>query len=311
MILIILILEGCSYKTNSIFTFIYKSNDTYRIYELLSNDTSVVKIPEKYKHKKVTEISERSFYRNEYIEKVIISDNIIEIKDYAFEGCSNLSSLYIGKNVQILSGTAFIDTNLSEITINPDNQYFTVINDCLIEKETGALIIGTNNSIIPDGTTAITIHSFFGRRDLISIEVPESCNKIEYAAFANCTLLETVILPEGLEILDCSVFSFCRSLININIPAGIKRLEESVFHACLALETVRIPETIQGIGKGAFQFCAGLTNVYIPKSVTIIESDAFMTPVNNANIHCEASEKPIGWADDWTSSNNVVLWGDQ
>ena len=65
--------------------------------------------------------------------KVIKKNNVIEISDFAFEGCTGLNSLTVGKN----------------------NQYYCGENNCILTKEKTSLIVGCKNSIIPDGITKI------------------------------------------------------------------------------------------------------------------------------------------------------------
>ena len=62
------------------------------------------------------------------------------------------------------------------------------------------------------------------------------------------------------------------------------------------------------IGRKAFSDCTSLFYIYIPKNVEYIFNEAFYY-CNNLTIHCEATSKPINWAEGWNISNCFVIWG--
>lgn len=309
MLILCLLFFSCSDKNEGIYEFTYDSDSgTYSITAFLDEDAVIVEIPLTYKNKKITKIKEHAFFERMNIKKVIISDNIVEIEDAAFFDCQNINYIHIGQNVKYITGTSFLWSNLSDITINPDNPYFRVTFHCLINKDTKALIIGTNQSSIPDGITEISENAFCGRRDLDKIVIRKGCKIIKTQAFAGCEELKTVVLPESIEIIEDGVFAGCYSLKKINIPNKITKIPDGIFIACLSLETVIISDQIKEIGCRAFINCDGLSEIYIPKNVEIIESNAFATNTK-ITIYCEASEEPKGWQYHWTSTNNTVIWG--
>ena len=66
-------------------------------------------------------------------------------------------------------------------------------------------------------------------------------------------------------------------------------------------------KTITKISKYAFYNCSSLADIYIPKTVNVIDEAAFMG-CTNLTIKCEATSKPSGWHDLWTTTDKII-WG--
>ena len=71
------------------------------------------------------------------IRSVRIGDTVTSIGHYAFYGCKNLQgTFYIPKNVSSIGGKVFEEcTAINCISVDEENQYFTVENDILIKKK--------------------------------------------------------------------------------------------------------------------------------------------------------------------------------
>ena len=75
-----------------------------------------------------------------------------EIGDGAFEGC----------------------TGLTAICVSDANPAYHSSGNCLIHTESNTLIIGCNNSVIPDSVTKIGENAFYGCTGLTSVNIGNS-----------------------------------------------------------------------------------------------------------------------------------------
>lgn len=87
--------------------------------------------------------------------------------------------------------------NLTGITVEPENSIYHSVNNCLIQTKTKVLILGCNNSHVPDDSSVLHLgdRAFFGSR-IENIRIPMVIKSIGHECFQNCTKL-TVIMYNG------------------------------------------------------------------------------------------------------------------
>ena len=121
----------------------------------------------------------------------------------AFSSCPNLKTLYISRYIKTLNNTdgfghpSAIFSNCSSIesiTVNQYNPYFYGEGNCVIDRETGDLLVGCSTSIIPttSNVTKIKAFAFYGCEAMTSITIPKNIKKIETSAFSDCVNLTDV-----------------------------------------------------------------------------------------------------------------------
>ena len=218
---------------------------------------------------------------------------------------------------------------LKKITIADGNPKYYVNGNCLIERASGTVILGTSESVIPsDGSIEhIGAAAFAGNKNLKSIVIPEGVVSIQVNAFASCSSLNKVTIPKSLERVGTCAFMWCASLKSIELGDNVKYIEpeafagckelttvilpkqitsigHSVFSGCESLESVILPEGVNEIDRSLFGSCSGLVSLIIPKSVTKIEKGAF------ANCQKLSDLVYSGTVREWNGIQKESGWND-
>ena len=212
--------------------------------------------------------------RSEYI----IPNSVTIIGEYAFDGCSSLTSITIPNSVTSIGEYAFQGcSSLTSVTI-------------------------------PNSVTRIRTFVFSNCRSLTSVTIPNSVTIIGSSAFYNCSSLTSVTIPNSVTSIGKCAFYYCSSLTSVTIPNSVTSIGVSAFYNCSSLTSVTIGESVTSIGDAAFYNCSSLTSVTIPESVTSIGDEAFRGCSSLTTITCEAATPPtIG--DTYTFGNTYTFDG--
>ena len=171
--------------------------------------------------------------------------SVTGIGDWAFNGCTNLTSITIPDSVTEIGLSAFYDcTSLTSITI-------------------------------PNSVTSIDDRVFEGCTSLTNITIPSSVTNIGYEAFKGCTSLINIKISNGVNEIGERSFYDCTSLKNITIPNSVMIIGSQAFEGCTSLRSITISDSVTEIGWGTFWGCKNLTSITIPNSVTSIGRSAF------------------------------------
>ena len=226
-----------------------------------------------------------------YIKSIVIESGVTGIGDWAFHGCSVLTSVTIPNTVTAIGDEAFRNCKaLTSVTI-PNS--VTTIGDgafSYCEALTGMTIPSSVKTIsgrafssctslrsvtIPNGVTVIDESLFYGCTSLTSVTIPKSVTSIGWSAFFRCSSLKSVNIPSSVTTIDGSAFSECTSLTSVTIPNSVTAIYGGAFSGCTSLTSVTIPNSVTSIDASSFKGCTSLTSVTIPNSVTSIGSGAF------------------------------------
>ena len=201
-----------------------------------------------------------------------IGNSVSSIGEYAFEGCSGLTSVTIGNSVTSIGSGAFEGcSGLTSVTFNAEkctemgSYNYPVFRDCTNLK---SLTIGNKVTTIPD-------YAFKDCSGLTSVTIPNSVTSIGDCVFSGCTGLTTMTIPNSVTTIGYSAFSVCSGLTSVTIPNSVTSIDNYAFYGCSGLTSVTIPNSVTSIGNAAFSGCSGLTSVTIGNSVTSIGYDAF------------------------------------
>ena len=205
---------------------------------------------------------------------------VTSIWDYAFYGCTSLTSITIPKRITSIGFGAFYGcTSLTAIEVDPANPSYSSLDGVLFNKTRTELIQfpggKTGAYTIPNSVTSIGYMAFYGCTSLTSITIPNSVTSIGGCAFYGCTSLTSVTIPNSVTSIGDYAFYGCTSLTSITIPNSVTSIGDRAFYGCTSLTSVTIPNSVASIGDYAFFGCTSLTSITIPNSVTSIGDGAF------------------------------------
>ncbi len=158
------------------------------------------------------------------VTEVILRENTVGIADYAFSGCSNMTSIQISETVTSIGEGAFNGCSQLEIVNIPAG--VTEIRNSVFS---GCSSLA--NISIPEGVTYIGESAFHGCA-FINIDIPDGVTYIGSGAFSNCQNLKIITIPEGVTDLYTYTFSHCDVLTGIVLGKGLTNIEDSVFAYC-------------------------------------------------------------------------------
>ncbi|MCH5171983.1 MAG: leucine-rich repeat protein, partial [Erysipelotrichales bacterium] len=253
----------------------------------------------------VIAIGESAFRGCETLTSIYIANSITSIGAYAFEGCTLLTTISIPSTIEEIGTGAFNNCNSLNYYVlnncnylgNETNRYLVLVNVI----QTNATTVSIQNT-----TKVIMDHAFKDCNALTSIIVPDSVLSLGFAAFENCSSLQsitisyapdyfgylfgastyeqnanyvpsslkTIIIRGGNEIKD-HCFEGCTYITSVTLRNTITSIGERAFSECTSLSSIVIPASVENIGAYAFYNCKQLNSVVIPASVEVLGKYAF------------------------------------
>ena len=86
-------------------------------------------------------------------------------------------------------------------------------------------------------------------------------------SFFNRKQLTEVELPEGITYIGAAAFENCVSLREVQLPTTVTRIGEAAFRRCMAFTTLTLPDNVRSIDVYAFAFCEELTSLRLSAAV--------------------------------------------
>ena len=254
-------------------------DETIEIIGYNGSESKVV-IPDKIDGKKVTGIGDYAFESCTNLTSITIPDSVTNIGEYAFQSCSNLTSITIPDSVTNIGQRAFLFCkSIKYITIPESVQdigEYAFYGCKSLEKINAAAgnenYVSVNGILFSKDKTKIVCYP--ANKNDISYSIPSSVKVVGSGAFRDCSHLKSITIPNSVTTMEHHAFSNCTSLTSISIPDGIKTIEMGTFDYCKSLTSVRIPDSVTEIGHSAFYCCDNLKSITIPRSVTEILSYA-------------------------------------
>lgn len=135
----------------------------------------------------VVAVAEEGFRGCAALSETELPDSVEEVGEMAFYGCGNVTSLSLGSGVKSIGKNAFYGlSSLESITVSEQNSVYSGEGNCLVEKATGTLLLGSAQSVIPDDVKKIGDNAFLNNEAIREIALPKGVTRIGTAAFNGC-----------------------------------------------------------------------------------------------------------------------------
>lgn len=212
----------------------------------------------------VTEIADNSFKDDKKLKSVTIAGSIQRIGQFAFLGCSELSSINFeeGADLTICRWAFNGCTSLTSIVLPSTLKRFDNnghFKDC---KKLASVTFKENNKL-----TDLGGYCFENCTNLKTINLsPLKTVTIMRGVFKGSGIT-SIIFPPKVESIQDEVFMNCASLTNIVIPASVTTIGQRGFINNTALKTVDFEEgsLLNTIGSWAFHQCTSLESIALEK----------------------------------------------
>ncbi|MCL2058234.1 MAG: leucine-rich repeat domain-containing protein [Oscillospiraceae bacterium] len=272
---------------------------------------------------------------NVVIPDTILGMSVTGIAEYAFDGCDNLISLNIHKDIGYIGRRAFYNCpNLASIDVSEENPDFTSIDGALFSKDMHYLIYYPAGNprtryATPEGVEVIVDGAFSHCSNLTDLTLSNDVTKVEEWAFVQASSLKSLTIQGNVSFIEYRAFIGASSLSNISVSAdnqyycsvdGVLFDKEKTklvqYPPASDRTSYAIPEGIIEIDGYAFGMCKNLSEVTLPEGLEIVGYASFEGCGKLASIKLPDSLKLISmWAfkhcpfDEITIPPNVTIIG--
>lgn len=261
----------------------------------------------------IKEIKESAFRDCKKLETITFGDNVSAIQDFAFMGCGRLKTVNFNKNLQSIGQMAFanctglikveLPANLRALYSQDEGEvYGGVFYNCSGLKEVS---LGSRITVIPANT-------FNNCSNLTKVAMPNTVEIIGQSAFAYCGKLKTIELSQNLEKIETGAFFNCISLQVMVFPDSLETIENQenseagdTFGLCESLEKVVFGERLNSVPGKSF-FGNNNLSAMVFYGETVIEPEAFANCDKIENVYY-MGDVPALYADSFGTNENLTI----
>ena len=191
----------------------------------------------------VTSIENCAFRYCSGLTSVTIGNSVTNIKYMAFSGCTDLTSITIPDGVTSIGSYAFNHcSGLMRIVVESGNSVYDSRNNCnaIIETASNTLIVGCENTIIPNDITCIGKCAFESCTSLTNATIGNSVTSIGPYAFSGCSGLASINIPNSVTSIGHRAFQRCSSLRNVYVKHTMPLLIDSTTFISIPLDSANL-----------------------------------------------------------------------
>lgn len=276
----------------------------------------------------IERIADSAFANDLALTDLVFPSSLLSIEGAAFYNCSALKSVVLPSGLKSLGAEAFAFCTLLKDFVIPDSVTSIGQNllkgDAILESVSSPLpndalysdplaylfdrhVPASLKSLILRGDKTLLERSFANNGVLEKVTL-EGVVGLEEYAFFGCAKLQSIAFPATLQSLGVAAFYGCVSLTSADLSkTALLSVSVNAFRGDKNLTSVLFPSALALLGESAFEGCEGLTKIRIPASVLSMGSFVFRG-CSHLAIECEASAKPVTWAEDWNIDQLPVTW---
>ncbi len=244
----------------------------------------------------VTSISDYAFSGCSYLTSVTIPNSVTTIDRYAFYNCQGLKSLTIGSGISTVGENVFSGlSSLANLTIADSDTDLVFEKDIFSSSPIETLYLGRSLPGI----------SFQGKTTLTNLALGNGITSIRENMFKGCTGLTEVTIGNSVTSIGGSAFYNCTGLKEVTIPNSVTSIGGSAFYNCTGLTSVTIPNSVTSIGNSAFSGCTGLTSLTIGNGISTIGEDVFSNLPSLTNLTIADSDSDLMFKKNIFSSSPI------
>ena len=257
-------------------------------------------------------IEEQSWSANSsQIRKVVIGEGVTSIGSCAFWNCGVLSA-EIASSVTAIGNSAFRGSSIISVTIPSSVKTIgdSAFRECrgltsvtvsegveTIDQNAFRACTSLESIALPASIGEVGAGAFFQCTAMKSAAFAPGSKQVKMGdnLFSQCYWLMSVQLPESIDRVSEGMFQNCGMLAGAIIPQGAESIGGSAFASCSGFTTVVIPDSVTTIGIAAFANCP-LTDIYFTGTEAqwngISKIGDTAAAVAKATIHYEYSPEP-------------------
>ena len=202
----------------------------------------------------------------------IIPNTVLSIGEYAFSGCSGLTSISIPNSVTAIGNWAFYRCS------------------------------GLTSVNIPNSVTAIGSSAFSGCSGLTSVNIPNSVTAIGSWAFYGCSGLTRIEIGNSVTSIGNYAFSYCHAVVDLycyaTIPPECQEGPFSYNNSTLHIPAASLAAYFVAPYWSNFENIVG--DAVVPTGISI--------NTDSLKIHLENQFQLIGTVTPPNTSNNIIHW---
>lgn len=236
----------------------------------------------------VTSLGAFAFWNCEELFDVKLGNGITEIPEGTFKNCERLGNVELGNAVKKIGKNAFEGcTKMGDVegeiiyagnwaVGGTENLTYGVLRKGTVGIACEAFMdTGLVSLFIPEGFLYINDMAFHSLPSLQTIYLPSTLLEIGKYAFTMCYNLNVSIeLPDSLQRLGEGAFWRCKRILNVKFGTGLSEIPKLAFLGCSNMTSLVLPEGIIAIGDEAFRECYEITEISLPKSLASIGESA-------------------------------------
>lgn len=270
--------RNISYQNNPKYDT-FEKEPKYYGYSAFYNKTKLTKVTIS---PAVTEIPAYLFYKNASLTMTSLP-KVKKIGESAFQGCSKLTTLNLGEDLQVVGSDAFNGCkNVTKLTF-PDAT--TTIGSRAFQDCSSVTEV-----TVGKGLKSIGANAFLNCKSFTALLLPNGFTTMGESAFEGCIKLTVAKLGKSLTAVPARAFKDCIALSEMRVPATVKSIGDEAFYNDYSLAVVSMQEGLEKIGKGVFYNNRGILEFSIPGTVTSIGQNCFYGCTNTSVMAFEDGE---------------------